>query len=249
MKKELRLIIAICSIVGICFITVFFCFFNAHKSSQVYVVYPDSEWSLSSFECSKKPYCTIGVSPAERYDSFIASDDVRAERYYQYTAPAAVNGNSYVNMDDDAWTDTWTAKMIGEHYMVTSFKEDGLHSYKLDKHILDQLLYCNGETACTEVVFEAYGRHRILYGNNSMVILYNGEKDAVQYISLPDRQILNEQELTLKKKYHSYNICVNIQNATIDILGVSFWGTIIDVLGTGFSNESFSLPLLEYNKG
>ena len=229
MGKKSKVIISIFFIAVILNTAILMYFFNKNASSQIRVFYQsESSFNLESRE---EPYDTISVF----------SNTEEAARYYRYTVPADSDNNSYVNMEYDG---AWNANLIGDSYMITTLKNDRLHSFKLDNHVLDQLLYLNNDTECAEVLFETYGKNRILYGNSSIVIIYNCEKDAVQYISLTDKSIVKEQELKLEKKYYTYSFYVDLKDATIDIDAVSIWENF-DFSGSNSSSESFFIPLLK----
>lgn len=208
-------------------------FLNRSMSTHIFIA---SDVETGCFlESKQNEYDTILL---EYYNENI--DYEPKYKYYKYALPVGSSGNSYVNMDYDS---AWYAYVIDDNYVIVSYKKDGMHSFKLRSHIADQLLYLNDSTKCSEVIFEAYGANRILCGNKNTAVIYNGERNSIQYISVDDKKLLNEQSLNLKQKHYTYSIEVNTYKSTIDVYG-SLFAVGLDFFN--ISEESFSIPLLDY---
>lgn len=156
---------------------------------------PASELNVST--TTKKPDTHI----------FKYETDYENKTLYDYSYPTKENGEFYVNIKE---VEKFLIDSISDDIAITIFKDDTMHHYRLRRNRVNQLLYLNDETSTAEVLYECYDTNRIIYGNKDLVIIFNGEKNAVQYISLSDNKILHEEPLNLNLRVdNSFTVYIN----------------------------------------
>ena len=197
-------------------------------SLDILIVQPDSEKS-AFLETNKNPYDTLGIEDNKSH----------AEEEYAYNLLLDTNGNYPVNM---SYSGAWRGEALENGCVIAIFKRDGMQSYKINEHVLDQLLYLNDESKKAELLFEAAGKNRIIYGNKQIVTVYNYKKNAVQYISVIGGNVFKEINVNLKKHY-SYSFSVNVTDGVIEIEGSPILNSFIDFFDTGRFVHSTSVPI------
>lgn len=183
------------------------------------VFYQDIEISVNIKDCDRNIWA--GDDYIEIY-SLISN----TEFTYQHQFP-----DVYEEVED--LTGGWDGYVVSDDYAVSIIKCDGMHHFYLKKHILDELLYLNNDTGCAEVVYECAGYNRILFAYDDVVVIYNGERNSMQYISLIDDTILYETVLNLDQTRSKYSVDINLSAGTIEITRIR------QILPF----ESFTLPI------
>jgi len=112
---------------------------------------------------------------------------------------------------------TWVIEAINEDYAIVTMKIGGMHSYKIKDHVVDQLLYLNDDTNSAELIFQCFEGDRIFYGNDEFVVVYNYEKNSLEWILLEDGSIIKEESVNFHFKRNKYVITVSEDNNTLQI--------------------------------
>ena len=150
----------------------------------------------------------------KKFELCASSPDNGEEKRFSYSFWFDDDGKPYVNMDHDG---TWVINAINEDYAIVNMKTDGMHSYKLKDHVVDQLLYLNDDTKSADVMFQCFGSNRLFYGNDEFVIVYNGEKNTLEWILLEDESIIREENVNFHLKRNNYFITISEDNNSLQI--------------------------------
>lgn len=190
--------------------------------------------SACSFRTSREMSTEIGiqsacdlsagfwVNEAGELEIAIHNNDWSIEETYIGASPFERPEWKEADLDNPGSSDT---HMADSHYVILTLKTDGMHSARLCDHTLDQLLYLNEETNRAELIYEAFGTNRILYGNKNLVLLYNGERNALQYISPENGSLLGEQQLDLELIGNRYDFEIDAVEESIKISRYNWYTT------------------------
>lgn len=143
---------------------------------------------------------------------------------YNYVEQTAVDdwrNQHYQDQEETVWLNSGLG--INESYRIYTLYCGRFHSDsdRLSKHVADLLVYLNEETGKAECVYECVDMNRIVYGTQDLVIVFNAEENAFQYISVENNQVLQEVKADLKLKANRYRIIINPDQGIANVIHIN----------------------------
>lgn len=152
---------------------------------------------------------------------------------YYYRAP-----DIYYEALEKAHEGCFESFEISDEYAVGIIKLSDWHTNYLKQHLVDQLLYLDADTGYAEVIYECFGYNLILFTYDDIVVIYNGEANSIQYISLTDDAVLHEDFINLDRTWSEYVFRVHSLKGEIEV-----WRDRMFL-----KDETFTVPIWKNNK-